>query len=173
MTAIWLAACGAGVSSQTTGLDVPTTSTTSTSSSTTIFEPPPVDTWDSSPPDAEVDDIVETRIFCGLLTTYDARIQWIYNGSEWPMDVVSSTPTVQAPLTNCVRPEEPNVLTWTDSEVLVIRTGGLFHTLRPGAVEGQWFGDVVPEVPSAECDTGIAEIGLSWPVGMSLILEVL
>lgn len=171
---VLFAACSSGViqSPAETGLD-PSASTTASTSSTTTFAPPPPETWDSSPPDAEVGDVVETLIFCGLLTTYGARIQWIFDGTAWPMDIVPSTPTVQEPLMTCVRPEEPNVLTWTDADALVVRTGGLLHTLTPGAREGQWLGEVVPEVPSSECDEGIAAIGLSWPVGMSLNLEVL
>lgn len=130
-----------------------------------------VDPWDAGEPDVPDGTLATFRLTCGLLTGPSLKV-YEKDGAIWNELRLEETETTPRPeLVSCFT-EGPKTMLWESDGAIWIEAGGLGHDLLPVVTyEGRWLGGVQPiERASGACQQALAELGLSWPVNLSLEL---
>ena len=74
-------------------------------------------------------------------------------------------------LDDCVVPDTDDYLLWHPDGAIEVYAADLFHDMAPSATHDRWFGTASPlRGSTAECDAGLARLGLAWPVSLTMEL---
>lgn len=132
------------------------------------------DPWDAGEPDVPDGTLATFRLTCGLLTGPALKV-YEKDGALWNELRLEETETTPRPeLVPCFT-EGPKTMLWEQDGAIWIEAGGLGHDLAPVVTsEGRWLGGVQPlERMSGACQQALVDLGLSWPVNLSLELVAL
>ena len=147
-----------------------TPQTTDTSATTT----PSTVTWDPSPAAAERGSILRVEVDCGLLEGTPVREfrKIETDGDLWEM-LLPATPDVHPEVLPCTQ-ETQDYLEWLDNGDFEVLASDLWHELSPTATPNRWVGTTWPQSGSTpECDASLAQLGLEWPVHLSMtVVEI-
>lgn len=136
---------------------------------------PTTPTWDPTQPEALRGSILRVEVSCGLLEGTPVRaFRKVHdNGIRWEM-LLPAEPDVHPEVLPCTT-DSPNYLDWREDGDLEVLASDLWHELSPTATPNRWVGTTWPLSGSdPDCDASLAQLGLEWPVHLSMtVLEIL
>jgi len=130
--------------------------------------------WDPSPPTTDLGAILTLGIQCALLEGNPQSAFERVSEDRWDLASGPAGTALKPELSACVDATSDNYLLWTADGEIEIQVAGLWHGMSPSAQPNRWLGIAEPvHTPGPACDEGLASLGLSWPVNLSVeVLDI-
>jgi hypothetical protein len=170
---VWvLAGCGPVTASiVTSDSEDATASTPSVSVSSTTTSLPTGITWDPSPPDTELGAVLTLRAECSLLDGPATTLYRRASDTRWEQ-LPNLDNRMYPEVLACTDPQAEDYLLWMPDGEMEIAAGGVWHGLSPTVSDNRWVGTAeLLNGSTPECDEALAQLGLAWPIGLSITVE--
>ncbi len=167
LSAVLLVACTPAPAPADTNTNTPTgtpTSTTDTGTASTGTT-----AWANDPPaDAARGSISRWKVNCGL---FDGvwEIDFMKGDDEKWHPLLIPPEAIYPEMVPCLNDGE-QYLIWHPDGMLEVYTDPLYHELFPTKTEHRWLGTVWPLENTPQCAAGVAALGLTWPVHLSMTM---
>jgi len=134
----------------------------------------PTSPWDPTPPATDLGAILTLGIQCALLEGNPQSAFERVSDDRWDLASGPAGTALKPELSACVDATSDNYLLWTPDGEIEIQVAGLWHGMSPAAQPNQWLGIAEPvHETGPACDEGLAALGLSWPVNLSVeVLDI-